>query len=117
MSQTKQNALTNELLFQRAVGAAFDGISPVEELTPTSQIEWMRLAQSLPLAEGPRLLCVLVDPPLLRRRLAEHLTAILADGSRFVAPLDWRIPFPQPLQEIFEASAQHSAANFLFLFG
>jgi hypothetical protein len=87
------------------------------ELTSDGQEDWARLTRLLPFNEGPRLLFVLVEPPLLRRRLADHLAAALGADGYPVARLDFTVPYYQPLQEIFDAADGHPEARFCFLFG
>jgi hypothetical protein len=63
------------------------------------------------------LLFVLMDSPILRRRLADHLAAALAADSHEVARLDLTAPSYQPLEDIFAAAAAQPQARFLFLHG
>ncbi len=86
-------------------------------LTPEAQEDWARLTRLLPLNQGPRLLFVLVDSPVLRRRLASHLAAALVADGHEVARLDLTKPSYQPLEDIFTAAAAHPQARFLFLHG
>ncbi|MBI3757831.1 MAG: HEAT repeat domain-containing protein [Deltaproteobacteria bacterium] len=88
-----------------------------EELTGSSKHDWAKLQRLAPLNVGPRMLYVLVDAPLLRRRLAELLEASLQKQGLPVAWLDFPQPYYQPLQEIFDQTAQHPEARFFFLFG
>lgn len=86
-------------------------------LTPAAQEDWSRLTHLLPLNRGPRLLFVLVDSPVLRRRLLEHLAAALSADGQTVARLDLTAPHYQPLQEIFAAAEVQPQARFFFLTG
>lgn len=92
-------------------------LPPEVTLTPTAQEDWARLTRLLPLNRGPRLLFVLVDSPVLRRRLSDHLATAFASDGHEVARLELRTASYQPLQDIFTMAESHPQARFFFLHG
>src|SRR5215471_4291087 len=92
-------------------------LPPDVTLTPAAQEDWARLTRLLPLNRGPRLLFVLVDSPVLRRRLSNHLAIALTKDGHAVARLDLSVPSYQPLQDIFTMAEAHPQARFFFLHG
>src|SRR5436853_506856 len=72
---------------------------------------------TVPLNRGPRLLFVLVDSPVLRRRLLDALATALSSDGHAVARLDLSMPSYQPLQDIFAMAEAHPQAHFYFLHG
>jgi len=63
------------------------------------------------------LLFVLVDSPVLRRRLSDALATALGSDGHAVVRLDLRAPSHQPLQDIFAMAEAHPQARFFFLHG
>ena len=98
-------------------GFAIPSLPDDVELCAESLEDWERLVRLLPLNSGPRMLFVLVDSPVLRRRLADHLIADLQNKGDRVAKLDFTTAYYQPLQEIFDAAAEYPDARYCFLFG
>jgi hypothetical protein len=92
-------------------------LPPDVTLTPAAQEDWARLTRLLPLNRGPRLLFVLVDSPVLRRRLSDALATALSSDGHAVARLDLSMPSYQPLQDIFAMAEAHPQARFYFLHG
>ena len=103
-----------------AASKALDPAYPLPSdviLTPAGQEDWARLTRLLLLNHGPRLLFVLVDSPVLRRRLSEHLATALTSDGHTVARLDLRMPSYRPLQDILTLAEAHPTARFCFLHG